>query len=382
LSLLLFGTRIFAAMKDRISKTQRWLDLIAYLLGRRLPVSVEEIMESVPSYAGAMAAGDEKSIETARRTFERDKDELRQLGIPLSSVKYSVDGLEQPGYSLARRDFYLPYLRLLEDHSPRAGSPAAGPADVLLTPEEAGLAFDAVRRVADVPAFLYAAEARSAFRKLAFDLEPASLGGSEVLWVDPPGTEEVLARLKTLSAALLARKRVRFTYRGIHRGETTERDVAAYGLFFHRDWYMVGHDGTRDALRVFRVARIDAFRPGTGSPKKPDYEIPPDFRLDSYLGRNAWELGEGEEQALRADVLFHFPASLLAERDGTGELLEAGADGSAVRRFEVQQLDPFLRWVLSQEGEAEIIGPPEIRSAMREMAEQVSANHGGDARNG
>jgi hypothetical protein len=38
-------------MPPSITKTQRWLDLIAYLLGWRLPVSVEEIMEHVPAYA-------------------------------------------------------------------------------------------------------------------------------------------------------------------------------------------------------------------------------------------------------------------------------------------------------------------------------------------
>jgi proteasome accessory factor B len=70
-------------MSERISKTQRWLDLIAYLLGRRLPVAVEEIMEAGPSYAAAMAGGDEKASASTRRMFERDKDELRASGIPL-----------------------------------------------------------------------------------------------------------------------------------------------------------------------------------------------------------------------------------------------------------------------------------------------------------
>jgi predicted DNA-binding transcriptional regulator YafY len=160
------------------------------------------------------------------------------------------------------------------------------------------------------------------------------------------------AGLQVLSGALLDRKRVRFSYRGIHRGETTQRDAAPYGLIFQRDWYLVAHDTTRGAIRVFRVAQIDDLSPNTRSPKTPDYAVPEEFDLKRYLQRDAWELGEGEEAPVHAAVRFHFPASLLADRRGSGELVEQRADGSAVRRFEVQQIDPFLRWVLSHEGEA------------------------------
>jgi predicted DNA-binding transcriptional regulator YafY len=369
-------------MSEKISKTQRWLDLIAYLLGRRLPVAIEDIMEAVPSYAAAMAGGDGTAIASAKRMFERDKDELREMGIPLKTTKYSVDGLEQLGYSLPREDFYLPYLKLLEEQRGSRPDALAHSSEVPLSPGEARVAFDAVQRVADLPAFPYATEARSAFRKLAFDLKKESLSGSKVLWVDPPGTEELLERLKILSDALLAKKRVRFAYRGIHRGETTARDVAGYGLFFHRDWYLVGHDATRDALRVFRVARMDDPEPNTSSPKQPDYQVPADFRLNDYLHRDAWELGAGEEKVLEAEVLFHFPASILAERNGSGELVEERPDGSSVRRFEVQQVDPFLRWVMTQAGEAEVTGPAELRGAMREMVDRVSNLYREEAENG
>ncbi len=124
-------------MADRISKTQRWLDVIAYLLGRRLPVTVEEIMQAVPAYAATAREGDFTAMASARRMFERDKDELRKMGIPLETREYSVDGLEQLGYSLARRDFYLPYLGILSGAG--TGMPRAGAPDVPLSPEEAGL---------------------------------------------------------------------------------------------------------------------------------------------------------------------------------------------------------------------------------------------------
>ncbi|MDX1675888.1 MAG: hypothetical protein R3314_13930, partial [Longimicrobiales bacterium] len=112
----------------QISKTQRWLDLIAFLVKRQLPVAVDEIMEGVPSYAQRWRTGDPKDRATVQRMFERDKDELRDLGVPINSVDYSIDyGAEKStGYRLAARDFYLPYLRVLQEN---AREPDADPAE-------------------------------------------------------------------------------------------------------------------------------------------------------------------------------------------------------------------------------------------------------------
>src|SRR5688572_4692334 len=98
-----------------MTKLQRWLDLIVYLVGRRLPVTVEEVMENVPAYAKKSQTGNATDHATARRTFERDKDELRHLGIPIQTVPFSINfGTEQvEGYRIDRRDFYLPYLKVV-----------------------------------------------------------------------------------------------------------------------------------------------------------------------------------------------------------------------------------------------------------------------------
>ncbi|HSH46426.1 MAG TPA: hypothetical protein VK966_11335, partial [Longimicrobiales bacterium] len=98
-----------------ISKTQRWLDLIAFLVKRRFPVAVEDLMEGVPAYAEKWRTEDDTKRASVRRMFERDKDELRRAGIPLETVPYTIDyGAEEVlGYQLATKDFYLPYLRLV-----------------------------------------------------------------------------------------------------------------------------------------------------------------------------------------------------------------------------------------------------------------------------
>lgn len=364
------------------TKLQRWLDIIAYLVGRRLPVSADELMRGVPAYADRWASDDRTVRESARRGFERDKDELRRLGIPIRTVQYSTP--EQPdvfeGYIIERRDFYLPYLELVKQTS---GTPRYSdrhrPAHVEISEADAPLALDALRRVAEVPGFPLAREARSAFRKLAFDLDPAAFTShTPVLFMDPPGTAELTARLRMLSDALLARKRVRFEYHGIYRGAPTSRDVAAYGLLFqHGHWYLVGHDATRADIRVFRVGRMDDVAANPKAPGTPDYTVPDAFRLDEYVGREAWELGDAEDAPVVARVLFRFPLSLWAERNAHGTLESRRDDGSAVRRFDVHQVEPFLRWLLSLEGEAEVVEPLSLQEELRRMADTVARAHGG-----
>ncbi|HSJ10624.1 MAG TPA: WYL domain-containing protein [Longimicrobiales bacterium] len=362
------------------TKLQRWLDIIAYLVTRRLPTSADELLSSIPAYAGRWQHGTVTEQESVRRSFERDKDELRALGIPIRTVKYSTaDRADvQEGYVIERREFYLPYLKLVAE--PGGGQPyrdRARPDSVEIADADAPLALEALARVSNVPGFPLAREARSAFRKLAFDLEPeAAPSHSAVLFMDPPGTTELAGHLRTISDALLARKRIRFTYNGIHRGETTARDVATFGLLFqHGHWYLIGHDALRDAVRIFRVGRMSDVVANTKSPNRADYEVPPDFRLDEFAGREPWELGGEEEAPVVARVRFRFPLSLWAERNRHGTLEVRGTDGDAVRRFDVQQVDPFLRWLLSLEGEAEVLEPESLKHELRAVAQEIARAH-------
>jgi predicted DNA-binding transcriptional regulator YafY len=368
-------------MTDRITKTQRWLDLIALLLNRKLPLTVEQIMERIPAYAQAAAGEETRALASARRMFERDKDELRAAGIPVETVRYEINyGLEVlEGYRITRRDFYLPYLQVLWDDPGDASiampRPYLGLPEVHLSPGEIAPAMDALRHVSEMDDFPFADAAASALQKLAFDVDYDELTAPPVLPVGRAGADDLLERLRTLTDALLARKRVTFTYHGIARGEPTERDVAPYGIFYNRDWYMVGHDATRDAVRVFRASRIEDPQPNTKQPKTADYAVPVNFDLQQYVDRDAWELGEPGD-AIDVDVLFSFPRSIRAERSGEGTLVEERHSQGAVRRFRVSQADPFLRWLLSLQGEAVILRPEHLREELRAMAREALALYG------
>jgi len=351
-------------------KLHRQLDLVAYLVGRRLPVSVDELMERVAGYG---------TSESDRRKFERDKDDLRAAGIPLKAIKYTHDGEESEGYVIARRDFYLPYLKLVQaEAATGTGYPEPQrPATVEINENDAPLALEALRRVADVPAFPFLSEARSAFRKLAFDIDPHAFDKeSYVVFADRPHDADTHKFLALLSDALLRRKRASFGYRGIYRGDDTQREVSGYGLLFQSgQWYFIGHDSLRDDVRVFRVSRMHDVVINKSAPNTPDYEVPAGFSLNDYVGRQAWELGEQDEAPVAVRVLFRFPHSLWAERNGYGVLESAGDDGSTVRRFDVQQVQPFLRWLLGMQSDVEVLEPAALREQLKELARRVATSH-------
>ena len=380
-------------MSDRITKTQRLLDLIAFLAARRIPASIDEVMEGVPAYTNAWSEGTETDRNSVRRKFERDKDELRGLGIPVETVEYNVSyGREQiQGYRLQSKDFYLPYLRLVgrETGSEYGASGTASGAGALpgpgsaesagtveLTHEEAQVALEALRVAERLPGFPLKSEARSAFRKLAFDLDPAAFGQTPVLFAERPGQADLQALLEPLTDAVMAQKRVRFRYAGMYRDASTDRDLAPYGILFQRGhWYLIGHDALRDAIRVFRVARMSDLNVTTDAPDEPDFEVPDGFQLSDYADRSAWELGGADEKPLEALIHFRFPTSLWANVNSFGELVEEDDDGSTLRRFEVQSVNPFLRWILSLEGQATVRSPVELQNELRSMAADVAECH-------
>src|SRR4051812_10451892 len=82
-----------------MDKLERLLNLISELLETRRPLTAEELRERVPGYPEAKAS--------FRRAFERDKDELREMGVPL--VLEPIEGVDPPtdGYRIDRSRYYL-----------------------------------------------------------------------------------------------------------------------------------------------------------------------------------------------------------------------------------------------------------------------------------
>jgi proteasome accessory factor B len=309
-------------MTDRL---ERLVNLTATLLATRRPLSLEELAERFePPYPEEKAA--------RRRQFERDKETLRDLGIPITVEPIGL-GSEQ-GYRIRPEDYYLP--------------------DPGLTPEERAalhVAVTAVRLGGD--------EAREGLRKLG-GLE----GGLEGNGAGAPLAElETTDALGVLFDAVSRRAPLTFGY----RGET--RSLEPYGVVLRwGHWYVVGHDRDRDAPRAFRADRIDG-DPVVGAAGS--FEPPAGVDPAAFL--RADPLTYGEDQPRPALVLVdHTRADWVVEQLGEEAVREHRDDGSIVVELSVVNRDAFRTFVLGLLEHAEVLAPSELRADLVAWLEAIA----------
>src|SRR5216683_6117021 len=87
-------------------KTERLLSLVVCLLSARRYLTAGQIRDAVPGYP--------ETFDAFKRMFERDKDELRELGIPLET---GVGADDEIGYRISRHAYELPEIRLEPDEA-------------------------------------------------------------------------------------------------------------------------------------------------------------------------------------------------------------------------------------------------------------------------
>ena len=348
-------------------KVQRWTDLLAALLRRNFPADFNTLRQEVPAYSEPG-----KKEETTMRMFERDKDDLRALGVPIESVADENDNLSL--YRLASKKFYLPYLHLASE-KPTAVRRPRGPgyqglSVLAFEPEELDAVARAAHRVAALGDPALAHEARVALRKLGHDLPiAATTASTEHIALDQPPASAIL---DALNDALHRRKLVTFTYRSMQRDSADVRLVEPYGLLFlSGHWYLIGRDTAVDAKRQFRVNRIAGIEVNTKRAQSPDYDVPKDFSLASYAqSRQAWEIGDADQEDV--DVEF------IVENGHTRPAMQLGTaiDGFPTRRrFRVRRPDTFALWILGYAGDARVVSPPAVAARVTELAKETLASY-------
>lgn len=351
------------------NKLQRWTDLLAALLRRNFAVDFDTLRREVPAYADPA-----RSRDALMRMFERDKDELRSLGVPIDSVKDEDGNLGR--YRLATRQFYLPYLQMVAEHGRQPKRPR-GPGYQSLPvlafePEELDAVARAVHRVAALGDAALAHEAMTALRKLGHDLAlPTANAHAELITLEHSVAPETLDEL---ADALRGRKRVRFSYHSMHRDEVSERHVEPYGLaFISGHWYLVGRDLEADARRQFRVSRMRGLTVNSAKAQSADFAVPADFDLAAHArSRQAWELGDAEPE----DVLLRFRLESGVTRPAM-QLGESVANDPTMRRFRVRRPDTFALWVLGFAGDAEVVSPTTMATRVQALAQATRARYAG-----
>jgi proteasome accessory factor B len=304
-----------------VTRIERLINLIIALLETTRPLSAEEINRRVAGYG-------QDNYDSFRRAFERDKDELRGMGIPIEVRK--IDALDEhsDGYFIDKDRYYLP--------------------DLNLEPDELAalrLARDAVTNGRS--------EADRGLLKISVDSRAAPVDTPQVAW----GDDIRQPALGSIYEAQLQRAPISFEYQPAS-GERTRRTLEPYGLVNRRGhWYVVGNDIDRSDLRSFRISRIQ----GKVSVLDGSYEVPVGFDAQAHLSAEAYEIGEQH-----ADAIVRFDDSLawwvdqnLAEAPRT-----RNDDGSVDVTLPFGNLDALVSWVLGFGSSVELIAPSEARDGI------------------
>jgi predicted DNA-binding transcriptional regulator YafY len=306
-------------------RIERLINLIAALLETSKPMTADEIRREIAGY-------DSDSLEAFRRSFERDKADLRAMGIPIEVRP--LDALSDvEGYVIPKSLYYLPQLDLEPDELAALK-----------------LAAESVLGGGDV--------AESGLMKLSVDAATESWSGPRVVWGADLAAEQ--PALATIYPALLERKAVSFRYRSSGADEARDREVDAYGLVHRRgNWYVVGRDRAIDEVRVFKVARIE------GAPRMLEhgYEVPPGFRAEDHVTGEAWELGAAPATAT---VRFDPEVRWWAEQNHSDAPRRELPGGAVDVELQVSNVDALVAWALGLGPGVEIVEPASARAAVLE----------------
>jgi proteasome accessory factor B len=311
-------------------KTERLLNLILALKSARRPVSKQRLRESLDDYRRA------PSDEAFDRMFERDKDDLREMGIPIRTAVIDVLFDDEVGYRIDSSEATLP--------------------EISFEPDEMVALALAARAWSNAS---ISGSAAAALRKLR-------LAGVEIDEAIPAGVEP---RIRTrepafgsVHAAVLARQPITFEYRRAD-GATGTRHVQPWALKnWQGRWYLTAFDLDRAEERAFRLGRFVG--PARKKGKSGTYEVPADH-VPSVAVHS-----EPEELAGTAVVRV---------RRGTGHSLRRRSLHEASAGPDWLELEvPWVRGVTERDVTA--LGADALAVSPPELVDRVRATLAGTAR--
>jgi proteasome accessory factor B len=307
-------------------RTERLLSIVVLLLSTRRYLTAEQIRAAVHGYPDAEDA--------FKRMFERDKEELRDLGIPLETgLNSALD--EEPGYRIKKQDYELPEIHLEADEAAVLGIAAR----VWQSAELAGAAAGALLKL----------KAAAVGTELEDDQQPR------------PGIEPRLTTAEPafgpLWEAVRDRRPVTFRHKAPGRSDATTRELEPWGVVNRRGhWYVAGHDRIRNATRVFRLSRIEG--PVKMSGPAGSVTVPPDADVRELV--KEWDVvpPRDHEAVLRVRVGAGYGVRRYAKT--------VTPDGDGWDRLTVQFADvPWYADHLASFGpDLMVVGPPDLREAV------------------
>lgn len=316
-------------MQMATSKVERLVNLVIALLSTRGYITAEKIRSSVAGYS------DSPSAEAFSRMFERDKNELRDLGIPLEVGRASAWDTTE-GYRINRDAYALPAVEL--------------------TPDEAA-AVAVATQLWESPELITATQgALLKLRAAGVDVDPdapvaiASPAGVPGL----RGSEDVLG---ILLAATDSRQAVQFPHRSSRAEPYSTRTVEPWGVVTQKGrWYLVGHDRDRDDVRIFRLSRIGAEVTPVGPAGA--ITVPGDVDLARIVAQKVAEAPTGGQAQVwvangRATALRRAGRAVAGRQLG-------GRDGEVIE-VEIGSADRLARDIAGYGADAVVLEPRSLR---------------------
>ena len=319
-------------MSERVDRAERLLNLVFALMSTARAVPRSVIREQVPGYGEAVS---EASFE---RMFERDKDELRSMGIPVETV--TDDFGEVQGYRIVRDSYAMPAMDLSLDE--RSAITVA--AQVWGHSQVSPVAGTAVRKLQSV------------------SVDPSTWVPSDLFGEVQITTSD--AALLPLMSAIRSGVVVTFDYRAPSSPEASRRTVSPWRLATREGrWMLSGFDHDREDLRTFRVSRILGSVTVTARPRR----APDQGEVD---------IGDTDGAGLVARVRVD---------PGRGAALRRAATppgvGWSSDEFDVEIPSPevLVSLVCGAAGHATVLAPPEAVMTAREGWQALITAHGGEA---
>jgi proteasome accessory factor B len=307
-------------------KSERLVNLTIALLATKRYLTKSEIFRTVEGYEGAP--------EAMERMFERDKDDLRSLGIAIELGTFDPIFEDDAGYRITPASYQL-------DLGELDGTDIA-----LLSLAASAWSGAALEK-----------ESTSALVKLA------SMGidsDSEALSLLTPFASVTNENFTLITDAILRRSEIEFEYVGADLSRQVRR-IAPYSLRGQSGcWYLVGLDREKDSQRTFRLDRIVsevALDKKSNTFKIPDQT--PQFTHDEAQEVALLRIRKNRGHQLRS----------------LGKLLESGDEWEDIS-LPIVDASWLLRTILWHRDDVIAIEPAALRISVLDSLKELRALHG------
>ena len=334
-------------MAKDTEKLIRQLSLISYLMAERRPVTALEIRRDVEGYSGM-------NEDAFARRFYADRSELESLGIHLT-VDKPIDGVaEQENYSLRPENFHLSAIAFTDE-------------------ELASLQFALTLLDGE---FAYAEPLRLALQQISWGrpspLQAPDQRGLALGITGSAGGHDLSQRLAKIETAIFRQKTITFDYYTMERDDLGARKVDPYHLLFRGgQFYVLGRSHERDALRVFRLSRIQG-KVAYATKAEHDFKRPKDFDPREYANRADWQYGDAIGTA---EVWISDRIAWLVERHYGHFGSFAPAQDGVLFSTSYSSARQLAAWALSLGEHARVEGPAELVDVVAERVARLAELH-------